>query len=331
MSEKTAKKPLDELDRMIISELEVDARRSAKELAAKLGTSHTTVQRRLRYLLDEGIISFVTIADHKTLGYLTLVLLGINIRPGKVDAVATRIASLDYSKMVSATLGHYDLLVSMSIEGLEDLGGFVSTDLGAIKEITNIDSMIILEIFKNDWSCLVANGHIIQRHPGKNHLDEFEKALIGELELHPRETISELAQKLRTNRLTVSKRLQALLEKGIIRIVSVPDLSALGYKIWITVKLKVDPSQIHEVAQTLCGYPNVTQVIMLTGMYELGIAAVFKDRTEVYDFMENQLGQIPGVIGHEALMNLKSYKRAFGLPPLRGQHIVNSKSLTCPV
>ncbi|MDD5095859.1 MAG: AsnC family transcriptional regulator, partial [Dehalococcoidia bacterium] len=60
MSEKTAKRPLDELDLMLIRELEVDARRSAKELAAKLGTSHTTVQRRLRYLLDEGVISFVT-------------------------------------------------------------------------------------------------------------------------------------------------------------------------------------------------------------------------------------------------------------------------------
>ncbi|MDD5094958.1 MAG: Lrp/AsnC family transcriptional regulator [Dehalococcoidia bacterium] len=218
----------------------------------------------------------------------------------------------------------------MSIEGLEDLGGVVSRDLGAIKDITNIDSMIILEIFKNDWSCLGERGHIIQRNPGKNHLDEFEKALIRELELHPRETISELAPKLGTNRANVSKRMHALLEKGVIRIVSVPDLSALGYKIWITVQLKVDLSKVHDIVENLCGYPNVTQVMMLTGMYELGIATVFKDRDEVYDFMENKLGQIPGVIGHEALMNLKSYKRAFGLPPLRGQQIVRSKSLTCP-
>ncbi|MDD5094959.1 MAG: AsnC family transcriptional regulator [Dehalococcoidia bacterium] len=102
---------LDELDLMLIRELGIDARKGAPELGAKLGTNHTTVRRRLQTLLDEGIISFVTIADHKTLGHLTLILLGINTRPGTVDGVATRIASLEYSKMISATLGRYDLLV----------------------------------------------------------------------------------------------------------------------------------------------------------------------------------------------------------------------------
>ncbi|MDD5094867.1 MAG: Lrp/AsnC family transcriptional regulator [Dehalococcoidia bacterium] len=141
--------------------------------------------------------------------------------------------------------------------------------------------------------------------------------MIGELELNPREAISQLAKKLGTNRANVSKRMQSLLEKGIIRIVSRPDLSALGYKIWITIRLKVDPSRIDRIVETLCGYPNVTQVMMLTGMFELGIAAVFKDRDEVYDFLENKLGKIPGVMRHETMMNLKNYKRAFGLPPLR--------------
>ncbi|MDD5095081.1 MAG: Lrp/AsnC family transcriptional regulator [Dehalococcoidia bacterium] len=318
MSEKTAKRPLDELDLMLMRELEVDARKSAKELAAKLGSSHTTVGRRLQALLDERIISFVTIADHKTLGYLSLVLLGINVRPGKADAVATKIASLNYSKMIGSTAGCYDLLASIVIGGLEDICGLVSNDLGAIKDITNVDSMIILDIFKNDWSCLTEKGHIIQRNPTKSFLDEFEKSLIRELELQPRETISELANKLGTNRTNVRKRLNSLLERGIIRIVSVTDLSALGYKIRITVRMKVDPSRIHDIVENLCASPNVTQVVMVTGMFELCMVAVFKDQEEVHDFIQNRLGRIPGVIRHETVLNLKTYKRGFGLPPLPG-------------
>ncbi|MDD5095788.1 MAG: AsnC family transcriptional regulator, partial [Dehalococcoidia bacterium] len=88
---------LDKLDLMLIRELGIDARKSSVELGVKLGTSHTTVQRRLQALLDEGIISFVTIADPKNLGYLTLILLGINTRPGRVDGVAAKIADLEYS------------------------------------------------------------------------------------------------------------------------------------------------------------------------------------------------------------------------------------------
>ena len=313
MSVEITKTALDEFDLALIKELEIDARKSYLDLAAKLGTSHVTVRRRLQNLLDKGTIAFVTMADLRVLGYLTQATLKISTRPGRVDAVAAQLTSFKNMQTIVATMGRYDISATMVIRDFEELSNFVSSELSGIADITDTETMLILKTFKYDWPYVGGKDYIVKQRSGSVNLDALDRSLIGELELHPRETISHLAKNLGVSRTTVSKKLQTLLDEGVIRIICVPDLSALGYKIWTILQLKVASSHIYDVAEELTRYPNITHVLMTTGRFEITASAIFKDREDIHDFLANKLGNIPGIMRHETLLNTKSYKRSFRL------------------
>ncbi|MFA4835334.1 MAG: Lrp/AsnC family transcriptional regulator [Dehalococcoidia bacterium] len=313
MSVEITKTALDEFDLALIKELEIDARKSYLDLAATLGMSHVTVRRRLQRLLETGLISFVTITDLRALGYLTRATLDLKVRPGKVDAVAAQLIPFRNIETIIATMGRYDMMITLAIRDLEDLLDFISGGLGNISDITETETMLILKTFKYSWSYTGGRNDIVKRSSGNYSLDATDISLIGELELQPRATISQLAQNLGVSRTSVSKKLQTLVDEGIIRIISVPDLFALGYKVWTVLRLKVASSMIYSVAEELARYPNITHIVMTTGQFEISTSALFRDREDMHNFLVNELGNIPGVMQHETMLNTKSYKRAFRL------------------
>ena len=54
---------MDQLDHQIISLLQVDARKSNRSIALKLGVSEGTARRRLRQLIQDGAVSVVEVPN----------------------------------------------------------------------------------------------------------------------------------------------------------------------------------------------------------------------------------------------------------------------------
>ncbi len=93
---------LDAQDMKLIRELEVDGRKSSAELGRIIGISKATAGRKLKRLLDERIISIVAVANPVALGYKVMATMGMKVLPGKVDAVADKLAN--YQKKNSKKL-----------------------------------------------------------------------------------------------------------------------------------------------------------------------------------------------------------------------------------
>lgn len=143
--------PLNSLDLRIIRELRSDALQTQTELAPKLRTSPSTVRRRLQRLLDEEIIRIVAIADPAALGYKTRATIGINVQPGRVDAVAQELSMFSCAHHVLINTGHFDLIVSSDFEGPEELSSFVREDLGNIQGLVSHETMVCLKTTKDDF------------------------------------------------------------------------------------------------------------------------------------------------------------------------------------
>jgi DNA-binding Lrp family transcriptional regulator len=146
------RKPLDELDLKLIEALKGDALQTQTELAPKLGTSPSTIKRKLQRLLDKNIIRIVALTDPAVLGYNTRATIGINAQPHKVDAVAQELASFQNVHHVVINTGNFDLIVSVDFKGSEELSRFVREDLGNVQGLVSHETMVCLKTIRDAFT-----------------------------------------------------------------------------------------------------------------------------------------------------------------------------------
>jgi Lrp/AsnC family transcriptional regulator for asnA, asnC and gidA len=139
-------------------------------------------------------------------------------------------------------------------------------------------------------------------------LDEMDLLLMRELESDGRLSIADLARKAGTSRTTVRKRLETLIDNGIIAIVGWVNPYALGYRTSAMIGIDVQHNKIDDIAKSLKAYPFVQSVIVTTGQFDMMIWAFFYDQQHLVGFLKNELGNTPGVNNAETMIILDVQK-----------------------
>lgn len=135
--------------------------------------------------------------------------------------------------------------------------------------------------------------------------------LLREMAMDATQTTTDLARKLGRSRSTVQWRLQELLDKKIIKIVPVHNPVAAGYKMVVLIGLKVLPNRVNFVAAEMASVPEVHNVIICAGRYDIILGAVFADTDRLSEFLINQLSAVSGVTSIETMVTLKMVKASF--------------------
>jgi DNA-binding Lrp family transcriptional regulator len=121
---------LDDLDRSILQELNVDARRSHRELAHRLKVSPTTVSARIARLEHDGVIrGYVPLLDDEQLGWDLAATIGIRISKGKLREVEERLARDPRAYAIYDVTGDFDALLIGRFRDRRDLDRFVKRAL----------------------------------------------------------------------------------------------------------------------------------------------------------------------------------------------------------
>ncbi len=121
---------LDDLDRSILQELNVDARRSHRELAHRLKVSPTTVSARIARLERDGVIKgYVPLLDDEQLGWDLAATIGIRISKGKLREVEERLARDPRAYAIYDVTGDFDALLIGRFRDRRDLDRFVKRAL----------------------------------------------------------------------------------------------------------------------------------------------------------------------------------------------------------
>jgi len=302
----------DDIDRAVIAELQLDPRQSDNEIARKLGVSPNTVHRRFQLMLDQKAVSLQAIPNVYALGYDVWVVLAMNAYAGKVDPAALALGSLPNIQHVIITTGRFDIFAWAVFRGLDDLLCFVNSELGRIPQIRDIESMISLRLAKSSWQFLTNNVKPLAA-VAKRDLDPSDLALIREVEVEPRETITNLAAKLRMSRPSVRKRLESLLQDGSLRIELVANPVMFGFPTRAMMLIKTSPGEVINVANSMASHERVLHVIVCAGQYDIIAHGVFHDAWEMSQYVRNNLGNLRGVVRHETLMILGERKLRFSL------------------
>ena len=86
------------------------------QIARDLGCSDPTVRRRLRRLIQDGILRVSALRDPGKIGYASEALIGVRVDPAKIDEVAEDLARLDEVNWVTITTGTYDIFAWAALQ-----------------------------------------------------------------------------------------------------------------------------------------------------------------------------------------------------------------------
>jgi len=140
---------LDELDKAILRELQVDARRTNRDVAAAVGVSPSTALERTRSLRERGVIRGAVLdLDLAAIGRSVQALIAIRIRPPSrrnIEAFRSWVSKLPETIGVFVVSGSEDFLIHIAVRDNQDLYAFVIDRLTERPEIADVRTSVVYE------------------------------------------------------------------------------------------------------------------------------------------------------------------------------------------
>ena len=275
----------------LIAELEMNPKQTHAELASKLGLSQPTVRAKLQRLFDENIIKTVCVPDPAALGYSTCVIIGINTHPSELLTVADSLADFETVFHIMLCIGRFDILAWALFQKRKDFLEFSVNKIGSLPGVISTETMLTLRHVKIYDPLFPHNGDSGASRGPVKRLDALDTELISELQINARQNTRDMANKLGTSQSTLLRRIRKLQDDGI-----------------TSVCMTFDPAKVNEGARIIASYPNVLTVSICAGRYDIVAWAMFREMTELSDFITLELSQIPGLQHSETMANLKLLK-----------------------
>ncbi len=149
---------LDELDRLILKEIQINPRVKATQLALKLRKPRTTIIQRLNKLEKEGVITgYRALVNPEKLGFKYSALVMVKIRKGlkslmtqteiaeKIIKECQKNSNLPFVEEVFVVTGAYDMALKVWVREWKDLTTFLLEYLPSMEEIQSTETLMVLE------------------------------------------------------------------------------------------------------------------------------------------------------------------------------------------
>ena len=148
-------------------------------------------------------------------------------------------------------------------------------------------------------------------------LDNTDWKIIVLLNEDGRMPSAEIARRLgNISARTITNRIDALIQKGVINVRAVVNPEMIGYGVMADVFIEVEPGRVREVAEHVAELPQVTYVACATGESDVSISLRVRSIEELFNFITEKLGKIPGVRRTQShLLPLKIKDLDSWLPP----------------
>ncbi len=143
---------LDEIDRKILRELQMEARLTNNELAGRVGVSPSPCWTRVKRLEEAGYITgYVALLDQEKLGFPDTVLVEVTLERHDeevLDRFGRALAELREVLEAYLTTGEYDYLIKVAVAGTTGYERFLREKLYRIPGIRHSRSSFALRCLK---------------------------------------------------------------------------------------------------------------------------------------------------------------------------------------
>lgn len=324
MSEPHSAREMSELDRRIVVALQQDGRASWTSIAEFAGAAVSTVTRRGQQLIAEGVVRIGIVPTLGSTGHVETFFVRINCAPGSQLSVAEALIESPYVRFVTLVTGKYDVFAEVVIPGDAATHAHILTGMQNIPGVERWRSDLVVHTYKVsfDWGRQLYDAHAAAATdptaymPAPNtcdpsHFDETDHAIIDELRDNGRASFLSIAAKLDINESSVRRRYERMRNGGCLTTVTMVPASALGMSAETLLVLRVEPSRMTAVANTLAQHVSVRFLAAALEENSLYCEIILPSTQTLHEFLTGTIANLKGVRGWSAAMELVFMKRGF--------------------
>jgi Lrp/AsnC family transcriptional regulator for asnA, asnC and gidA len=142
---------LDDIDKAIIRELQLDGRTPYAKLGPAVGLSQAAVRQRVQRLIENGVMQVVAVTDPLMLGFNLEAMIGVEV-DGDLRAAASKLAEVDNVDYVVVTTGRFDLVLEVVCRDHEELLHIINDVIRAIPGVRATETFTYLHLEKQTYS-----------------------------------------------------------------------------------------------------------------------------------------------------------------------------------
>lgn len=161
-------------------------------------------------------------------------------------------------------------------------------------------------------------------------IDQTSFNIMRELRQDGRISNARVARKLGISMATVAKKINAMINQGVMVIKAMPNPAIMGYHCQAFIGLSVDSNKKYAVCDRLVGNMHVNMVTTCYGRFDVLLIVFFHELEMLYAFLKEELPQIDGINQFNIYFILEDKNRDQGMfprPPAAAQPASSCKSL----
>jgi Lrp/AsnC family transcriptional regulator, regulator for asnA, asnC and gidA len=291
---------MDEFDKKILSKLSQDGRLTNIKLAQLLGVNPATIAKRIDEMQKENVFVMRAVPNPYKLGRNIHAFITLSVDLNRVESVSAKLVMNSSISSLLTAFGKYNILLIVDFNSWELLVDFIKNDISKIDGINDMDIKFISEMRKRSYDLFPVGTE--DNKP--EQIDEIDENLINELEKNGKLSYASLAEKLNTSNATISRRINSLIKRDMIKIVAVPNPTKLGFNINSLIHLRVQTEKLDDVCEKISSYPEVHSVMTLINNFDIVVGVHFPTSEMMHDFIVNNVAAINGIV------NIETYIRA---------------------
>ncbi|RZQ62368.1 Lrp/AsnC family transcriptional regulator [Amycolatopsis suaedae] len=312
---------LSEPDLDLVAALQVAPRAPVAVLAEALGTSSSTVGRRLARLEEQRVLRVIGQVEWSARAEGHPRHVWVTTQPGASGRVARALAELPEAQLVAETSGRSDVYLAVHVpdrartrelltERIPGVPGVAGTHSELVlRALTRADAWRLRRLDDAQVDLLSRAADPVEPPAGPLKIGRDEHRVLGLLRENGRITAAEAGRVLGLSQSTTYRLIQSILRRGIVRPRVEVEPVLLGYGLEVTMALTISPGAIQAVAEELARHPSARYVSIVAGTTSVIHQGVFRNEEEMADFLTRDLAPLPGITALQVSVVLRMLRR----------------------
>lgn len=150
---------IDDTDYLILKSLFEDGRKSLREIARLASISTPTVEKRLRRMINNGVIKKITpILDPNKISDSITAVISLRGPQFRLEQIGEKLSKLEEVRNVWFTLGDSNMIVRLNVANPDDLQHLITENIGNVENVSVTASNIITRTLKDEQTVVLKPG-----------------------------------------------------------------------------------------------------------------------------------------------------------------------------